>query len=264
MWVKPTKIVNVPQYLMYTDNLSDGTMRLSLPSDSLTPRLESQPNCGGTWDVVNANTPLLKNQWNHVMATRDTTAGVIKLYVNGALSGVNSSIGTVGACGSFINLGWQLHGGMDEVRIGSAVLSDEDVAALYTYQAAWFDVINHHAVYVDAENPAVDLSATPVHVRAGESVQAIMAKDVSSPVAVVEYQIDGGAWQVAAPSNNDATTSGSWLYTLPGSAATHTVSARATDVVGNVSAVASATVRVDSVDPGRDHQRKPRRDSGAG
>ena len=44
-------------------------MRLSLPIDSLTPRLESQHGCvgpNGTWDVVNANTALLEDQWNHV------------------------------------------------------------------------------------------------------------------------------------------------------------------------------------------------------
>ena len=248
MWIKPTKTYTETQYLMHTGDAFGGTMRFTLPSNSLTPRLESQQGCvgaTGTWDVVNASNALLANQWNHIVAVRDTTKSVITLYINGSPAGTTSSIGAVAACDAPITLGTNYHGGMDEVSITPSALNAADISALYNYQAAWYDVINQYSLYVDADLPIVDLSKTPATISTANTVFYIGADDATSPITTVEYRINGGGWQQATSRNRQAANSAAWTYYFQETAGTHTVEARATDVVGNVSVIVSATVAVD-------------------
>ena len=219
----------------------------------MTVRFERQSACAAgdtNWHSVNASNPLLEDQWNHVMATHNAADGVMAIYVNGALAGTTTGIGG-SACTAAnpIRLGQAFNGGMDEVSVYKTVLNATQVADTYQYQAAWFDVIDRHDLYVDADLPTVDLSRTPAYVGTAQTVLTVRADDASSPLASVEYRIDGGAWQAATPGNGTAATSGAWLFNFQAAAGAHTLEARAIDSVGNLSAIASATVTVDDGAP---------------
>ncbi len=255
LWVKPTKRTRGAQRLLTKSNTSqfDANFRLWLLGNSMIVRFDRQSACANAeanWNTVDAASPLLEDQWNHVVATHDAANQVMRIYVNGALAGATTGIGSaICTAANPIRLGQGFTGGMDEVSVFKTVLDAGQVAAMYNYQSAWFDVIDQHQIYVDADLPTVDMSLTPATVSAAETVLALSVADASSQVTKVEYRINGGAWQSAAPSTGDATTSSAWLYYFQAGAGAHTIEARATDVVGNVSAIASANVRVDDGAP---------------
>ncbi|MEZ4709124.1 MAG: LamG-like jellyroll fold domain-containing protein [Caldilineaceae bacterium] len=256
MWVKPTKTVNTVQWLATKadGNFYNANFRLSIQPNSMTVRFERQSACAAAdtnWHRVGASNPLLEDQWNHVVATHSATDGVMAIYVNGSLAGTATGIGgSVCTATNAIRLGQAFNGGMDEVSIYKTALNAGQVADAYQYQAAWFDVIDRHDLYVDADLPTVDLSRTPAYVGAAQTVLTVRADDASSPLAGVEYRIDGGAWQAATPGNGTAATSGAWLFNFQAAGGAHTLEARATDSVGNLSAIASAAVTVDAGAPG--------------
>ena len=138
---------------------------------------------------------------------------------------------------------------MDEVGITPSALTAEETAALYAYQAAWYDVINQHSIYVDADLPTVDVSLIPASVGIDEKVFVIGADDATSPITAVEYSIDGGGWQAASPDEKQPADSGAWLFYFQQPAGVHSVVARATDSVGNITESAAATVEVDAQPP---------------
>ena len=255
MWVKPTKSVNATQWLATKagSDFFNANLRLSLPPNGMTVRFERQSTCAGSdtnWSTVNASTPLLENQWNHVVATHDAANGAMTVYVNGSLAGTVTGVGSSVCTGANpIRLGQGFNGGLDELSVYKTVLNARQVADIFNYQSAWFDVIDQHQIYVDADLPTVDLSWTPTTVGAAQTVLALRVADASSAVSAVDYRIDSGAWQAATPSTGDASTSSAWLYAFQAAPGTHTIEARATDVVGNVSAIASAAVRVDDGAP---------------
>ncbi|MEZ4621198.1 MAG: LamG-like jellyroll fold domain-containing protein [Caldilineaceae bacterium] len=255
MWVKPTKSVNAVQWLATKadGNFYNANFRLSIQPNSMTVRFARQSACAAgdtNWHSVDASNPLLEDQWNHVVATHSAADGVMAIYVNGALAGTLTGIGG-NACtaANAIRLGQAFNGGMDEVSVYKTALDAGQVADTYQYQAAWFDVIDRHDLYVDADIPTVDLSRTPAYVGTAQTVLTVRADDASSPLAGVEYRIDGGAWQAATPGNGAAATSGAWLFNFQAAVGAHTLDARATDSVGNLSAIASATLTVDNGAP---------------
>ncbi len=255
MWVKPTKSVNGAQRLITKSNANvlDANFRLWLLPNSMTVRFDRQYACADSeanWHTVDAANPLLEDQWNYVMATHNAASGVMALYVNGTLAGSTTGIGnTICTATNPIRLGQAFNGGIDEVSVYKTVVNAAQVADIYNYQSAWFDVIDQHALYVDADLPTVDLSWTPDTLSTAETVLAIRVADASSLVSKVEVRIDGGDWQGTYPSSGDSTTSSAWLYYFAAGAGTHTIEARSTDVVGNVSATASVNVRVDDGAP---------------
>ncbi|MCB9433848.1 MAG: DUF11 domain-containing protein, partial [Ardenticatenaceae bacterium] len=253
MWVKPTATSTTNQWLATksTTSFTSANFRLSLLVNSLTVRFDRETSCGSdSWQSVDADNPLIANQWNHVLATHDATNGEMKIYVNGRLAGITSSIGSSLCTNSSpIRLGQEYDGGMDEVAITPSVLDAEAVGALYNYQAAWYDLFNPYALFVDADLPTVDLSLTPETVGAAQTVLFIGADDATSSVAMVEYRIDGGSWQEATSGNQQGANSSAWLYVFQEVGGTHTIEARATDVAGNVSAIASASILVDTQGP---------------
>ncbi|MEZ4512330.1 MAG: LamG-like jellyroll fold domain-containing protein [Chloroflexota bacterium] len=254
MWVKPTQTTTTRQRLITKSNSNflDTNFELRLVENSLNVVFERQYNCLSSENrhAVTAGTPLLENQWNHVMATHDATHQQMRIYINGALAGTtNTGVGTICTIANPIRLGMGYTGGMDEVIVTPSVLSADAVAALYDYQAAWYDVISQHALYIDADLPTVDLSKTAVILNAEQTVLYIGADDATSPVTKVEYRINGGSWQEAAAANNQAANSGAWLFYFQQNSGTYTLEARATDAGGNESAIASTTIVVDTQAP---------------
>lgn len=255
MWVKPTQTTSTPQRLLTKSgsNFFNANFRLWLLGNSLTVRFDRQSSClnsEGNWHWVDAATPLLENQWNHVLATHDATNGEMKIYINGALAGTTSGIGSsVCTAANPIRLGQGFNGGMDEVTIAPSVLTANAVAKLYDYQAAWYDVISQHSLYIDADLPTVDLSKTAVILNTEQTVLYIGADDATSPVTKVEYRINGGNWQEAQSANNQAANSGAWIFYFQQNGGAYTLDARATDAGGNVSAIASTTIVVDAQAP---------------
>ncbi|MCA9965728.1 MAG: hypothetical protein KC423_15860, partial [Anaerolineales bacterium] len=254
MWVKPTQTTPTRQRLATKSNgnFLDSNFELRLAENSLNVVFERQYNClsSDNRHSVTANIPLLENQWNHVLATHDAANQQMQIYINGALAGTtNTGVSTVCTAANPIRLGAGYHGGMDEVIIAPSVLSASAVADLYNYQAAWYDVISQHSLYIDADLPTVDLSKTAVILNTAQTVLYIGADDATSPVTKVEYRINGGSWQEATSANNQAANSGAWLFYFQQNSGTYTLDARATDAGGNVSAIASTTIVVDGQAP---------------
>ncbi|MCB9433303.1 MAG: hypothetical protein H6668_15110 [Ardenticatenaceae bacterium] len=255
MWVKPTQTTATPQRLLTKSgsNFFNANFRLWLLDNSLTVRFDRQSAClngEGNWHWVDAATPLLENQWNHVLATHDATSGEMKIYINGALAGTTSGIGnSVCTAANPIRLGQGFSGGMDEVTVAPSVLTASAAADLYNYQAAWYDVVSQHSLYIDADLPTVDLSKTAVILNTAQTVLYIGADDATSPVTKVEYRINGGSWQEATSANNQAANSSAWLFYFQQNSGSYTLEARATDAGGNVSTIKSAVITVDGQAP---------------
>ncbi|HEX9803049.1 MAG TPA: LamG domain-containing protein [Gammaproteobacteria bacterium] len=91
-----------------------------------------------------STTPVNDGTWHHVVLTRDATNGAYKIYIDGSLnkSGTSASgiIGTpFSSIGRIEDTGGSpeyLQGELDEVLIFDSVLSDAEVVAGYTNQAA--------------------------------------------------------------------------------------------------------------------------------
>ena len=99
------------------------------------------------------------------------------------------------------------------------------MAAVYNYQAAWYDVIDQHSIYVDADLPTVDLSQTPATLEPAETVLYIGANDASSPLTKVEYRVNGEPWQTATPNGGAAASSAAWLFYFQRTAGAYTIEA---------------------------------------
>ncbi|OVE82142.1 hypothetical protein BVY04_01785 [bacterium M21] len=77
-----------------------------------------------------------KGQWNHYAFTKNTTAGTMRVYINGVefMSGTGKTI-EIGAIsqfviGSHINGGWPYLGTIDDFRVYNAELSAAESSAL--------------------------------------------------------------------------------------------------------------------------------------
>lgn len=255
LWVKPTKQSETRQRLLTKAdaNLFNATFRLWLSATpTMTVTFDRQHTClgsEGNWHTVKAATPLLEDQWNHVVGVHNGATGTMQIYINGALAGTETGTGsTVCTTDNPVRIGQAFYGGIDEVSITDAALSGAQVAEQYAYQSAWFDTINQHQVELDADIPTVDLSMVPSTVSLIGQMIAIQASDGPHilPPDAVAYRINGGGWQKAT-ANGSATNA--WLLYFQEGAGTHTLEARATDIVGNLSPVASTTIQVDAQAP---------------
>jgi hypothetical protein len=79
-------------------------------------------------------------QWYHLVGVRDTSAGTLKLYVNGTLAGSTSSCVAPTATGNTV-IGRAKYGGnqvdfwrgaIDQVHVYDRALTDTEVTQLYS------------------------------------------------------------------------------------------------------------------------------------
>ncbi|MEZ4678401.1 MAG: LamG domain-containing protein [Caldilineaceae bacterium] len=265
LWVKPTQSTNQRQNLLRKGNPTVsgdlGNYRLSLNANRQV-QLAMWHQCGTNSQLKwhESSGALLPNQWNQIVVTYDNDANHIAIYINGALDAEKDpSLSGVCLNDQPLLIGEKFIGNLDEITLESGVRSAEQVAALYSYQSAWYDKKQQHTILVDADAPTASVALKTAYIEPGQ-VLYIDAADptvngVSSGLASVQYSIDGGTF-VDAAVDTDA-------YLIPAAATqglnegSHTVQVRATDNVGlssssQVSAAATngtQTVQVDTTAP---------------
>ncbi|MCP4537854.1 MAG: DUF11 domain-containing protein [Chloroflexi bacterium] len=253
LWVKPTDVINDWQPLItkQADNGDDRNFGLFISPNSMQVHYSIQQSNCATYISADSSGSLLEDQWNHVLMTYDGTQTA--LYINGALQGTQPYTGMPCLAANPIKIGGEnsafvpFSGALDEVVVYANALNSDEIADMYDYQAAWFDVLDRHDIIVDADTPTVDLGDIPDIISPHETVMVIGAKDATSLAAIIEYRIDGGLW---ATSTITGTESDLGVFAFPASApGAHTVAARVTDMVGHVSEIMTVTVVVDGAPP---------------
>ncbi len=113
------------------------------------------------------------------------------------------------------------------------------------------NTIVNRTVTIDRTPPTVSLTAIPAWVSSSAYAISGSATDPNagaSGVAVVQYQLDGGAWTNAVwnDTSGGANTSGTWNATLSSlTEGSHSVALRATDAAGNTTTLGAAGFGVD-------------------
>ncbi|HSH03564.1 MAG TPA: LamG-like jellyroll fold domain-containing protein, partial [Anaerolineae bacterium] len=190
---------------------------------------------------------LILDYWNHVMLTFDGQNATI--YLNGSVVAEDTDIGcTYGATplriGEDIGANYDPFAGeIDEFVFYRSVLSPETIADMVAYQGAWLDARYAHAITIDAVPPTVALDVATNYLPNSNRILSILATDVDSAVASVEYNVNNAGW-LPAVQDNDA-----WLFNfMPSGAGTYQIQVRATDTVGNIGSN-SHNVVVDNAGP---------------
>ena len=276
LWVQPIHVKpnrqplltkGVHDYPYWTYQSQNKNYMLSIEPNSMRVTLMagtrgSDGRCLDPLMNLVSNKPLFPNQWNHVLATYDGEKA--RLYLNGSLDNTVvppdwARAGGICKNDSPVEIGnfssqdvYLTHtafsGQMDEVAIYASALTELEAKALYEYQVSWFDTTAGHTLTVDADKPVAHLDYSNVYIGPVQGqVMAIAATDQTSGVALVEYRITGagqsGAWQVATQDE------AAWTFAITTTTGAYTIDVRATDRVGNVSDVSSATFSVDSTPP---------------
>ncbi|MFN8497212.1 MAG: LamG-like jellyroll fold domain-containing protein [Anaerolineae bacterium] len=139
-WVKPTRVVGVPQTLV-ADVGRQVNYGLSLEPGALRVVGAVRGSGCGPALTETSQTALALNQWNHVVLTYDGARA--RLYINGALDHATAAdlgapcVGqqTVWLGNAPSSFGGPFAGSLDDVRIYPRGVSDLEVAALYG--SAW-------------------------------------------------------------------------------------------------------------------------------
>ena len=249
LWVKPTQQKSDWQPLLTKESDAAGDRNYGLfirPNEMRVRSTMMQSDCS-TRSTLDSSGALIENQWNHVMMTYDGATQA--LYINGTLDS-DLAISTTPCQNSHpVRIGNEsaftpFAGTVDEVVIYGKPLGARDIKELYDYQLSWFDTRVAHDIVVDAEAPTVSLDFSASYIPNTDRILAASAHDPTSSVALVEYRVNGGAWQAATPDRE------TWLFTFtPSGEGTYTLDVQATDRVGHVSGTDSVTFIVDGTGP---------------
>ncbi len=253
MWVKPTKTKSATQilfrkydgtYYNYIAQIKSNTMQLFF--------YFSQSCSSSSLRYVSSTGSLTEDQWNQVAFTTDGSS--LNIYINGVLDSTATSTTTDSACttGSTFEIGPSFEGSIDEFVVYNTLLDATDIADLYDYQAAWYDVTQDLDVVVDADSPSVALgvsNASSISVPTSK-VLSISAADTTSWVDTVEYRVNSGSWQTAtASAYSDDGHADAWTFTFtPSGEGSYTIETKATDIVGH-STTSSTSFTVDNTAP---------------
>ncbi|MCO5198203.1 MAG: Ig-like domain-containing protein, partial [Anaerolineae bacterium] len=215
LWLRPSKS-GVAQTVLDKSNAGSSiNYRLRLNSSGQLVFDTHDSACSGTLRSVQTPVPLLLNQWSHVAATFDGF-DTVRLYVNGALAAEQTVAGADGACTAShaLKIGGNFAGNLDELAIFGQLLTEDEVADLYTYQAAWVDTRVYQLIGVDVDDPLVTAPVEQYISAESDQQFAILASDpsgianvsatVSAGSAVVNQ--DGSAWilSYSPPANPQA------------------------------------------------------------
>lgn len=108
------------------------------------------------------------------------------------------------------------------------------------------------AFCIDTAAPTVSLAPLSPDPSADNTPALVgIAQDSTSPIAAVEYRVDGGDWvaALALDGSLDSVSENFTIATAVLADGSHTVQARASDAAGNVSATTADTFDVDSTAP---------------
>ena len=134
-WVYGASVQPYPDtFLEALDGSGNVLLNLHLPWADGTVIFDA----GGDRITYTPDESQYKNAWNHWVFTKNVDAGVMKIYVNGALvsatsrhSGEMSGIESVTLCSNSANL-YNYRGSIDDVRLYDRILSEDEISALYT------------------------------------------------------------------------------------------------------------------------------------
>jgi len=249
-WVMPTNIKTVQQTLLDKDS----NYRLFISPRSMTATLSFQSPCG-TWRTVNAQAPLMQNQWNHVMATYDGTTA--RLYVNGYEQGRLAVSGSACVNAQPLRFGSGFAGRLDEVTLHNHALSPFGVRDIFLYQGKWVESRYSHNILVDNDWPFSTLrSYNPAfpYLQNRDYMMHVEAHESTSAIATVELGVskDGQpyAWRTAPPCLDAAGGAAFCPTFAPSGEGRYLLRTRATDVVSHTEApTRTYTLYVDGTPP---------------
>ena len=248
-WVMPTEVKDGWQTLAARGDRTDTAYGLFIQPDSMIPAFAF---CAG--QNLPAANPLIQNTWNHLAAVKEN--GVMKIYLNGQNQGQMSASGGYCNQGEGMRIGGAyaaadsaaFSGRIDEVNFYTQPLDETEIAEMFGYQAKWVEERQHHAVTVDDDLPAVELTTTGEYLPLNDIQMLITASDPTSGIATVEFGVrapgaSGYTWQTAAPCQ-DSVNGTAWCPTFdPAVTGAYSLRARIIDRVDHTNqATASITV----------------------
>ncbi|MBN1667934.1 MAG: LamG domain-containing protein, partial [Anaerolineales bacterium] len=231
--------------------------RLFIEGESLIPSVEFSQFCSDQYAKATSEVPLIKDHWNHLMATFD--GKFLHLYLNGSEQAFwqSDAYDTVSPCqvddvlhalqiGGLTEYdqvwGHGFAGRLDEVTLYSQALSDAEVYSIYQYQNGWVQQQQRANIVVDDDLPTVSLH-TPASYLPLAAVQLLAtAADDTSGVGQVNFgscqDADNCTPDISGPVTlcEDSAGDGAWCPLFePAAEGRHTLGVNASDKVGNPS-----------------------------
>ncbi len=285
-WVLPTRVNPVaPQEIIVRSASEVGgeigpqptlhaNYRLYLKPNTLIPVAEFDDGCTDTVRRVTSQVSLVKDHWNHVMASFDGERLV--LYVNGAEQARLSGLTGSQACAE---AGWPLHvggfsipagntrdwsnpfsGRIDEVALYDRGLREDEIERLFSDQMSWVEERQSNNILVDGDVPECEVASPETYLPAEGMQFLAAARDETSGIAAMELAFcksagacTPGNWAPAdacTASNGAILNDGTWCpYFEPAGEGRYIVKVRATDRVGNRAESAGTVVYVDNTPP---------------
>jgi len=256
-WVKPSAAQSlVPGEIHYILRKTDTSLGKLLDL-YFTSDLKAHIAWGwGTVYLADTAAPLIRDHWNHVMATYDGER--LSIYLNGALSGTVPASGidpneapvTIGNDGVAPGPGAAFGGRLDELTIYGYALSAPQIHELYMYQNGWIEDRKSRNLTVDSDSPGARVVVADPPYQANWPAQVLIeASDRTSGVDQVWLCV-GGTDCTLAPHCVDLGSESAWCPTFsPSGQGVYSLSARATDRVAYSVTSPATQVYVDDSAP---------------
>lgn len=251
-WVYPDSTSAGPHMVLSTDQ-GENAWQLLRDGDAWVVGTGSP---AGDWRSA---TTVLAGAWQHLAAV--FSGDSLRFYLNGHPAGdmaldAHNNAGTVAVGYDASTGGARWDGRIDEVAIYERALTDAEVEAFWLYQGQWVQEIQTTRLTVDNDLPRSRLSSDSPYRPNQPVLLQIVTEDDTSAVALAEWRVDSGAWQVVPPCV-DVDFGAAWCPTFdPGAfhgPGVYTLHTRATDAAGNVSAASSDPLYVDGSPPSVTH-----------
>ncbi len=255
-WVKPAGTKTTSQTLVRKGSGTAINYRLSIDANSLAPRLET---CSS---YVTSTIKLVQGQWSQVMGTYD--GSTLRLYVNGSEANSKAVSGACNTSTEKVYVGAdasdnRLAGALDEVALYPLALRSDKISELYKYQNGWVEDRESQGIVVDADTPTAEVllpAGQTTYLPLRDTQIPIMASDDApsgrgvSGIAAAVLCVNGSCGAAAPHCTNPNQTSAWCPAFKPGGEGSYSLTARATDGVGQTGAQSAArTVRIDNSPP---------------
>jgi len=253
-WVLPTTIKGTRQVLVKNGSNAG----LYIPPDSMHATVAFW-HTGQTEQSLTSLTPLVMNQWNHVIGTYD--GAMLRIYVNGYLQGEVKTSHTPTVDAAPLQVGSEAFAGrLDEITFYSRALASTEVRDIFRYQGKLVETHAETWINVDDEPPVSRLrsySADRPYITPEGVALHVEAHDETSSVSLLELGVNGE--YAAAPRCTDAADvpigaaggASAWCpYFNPAGEGTYALTTRATDRTGHrETPTRTYTLHVDATGP---------------
>jgi hypothetical protein len=219
-WVKTTQSVNNDNdnadaganILFAEDANTNSTVPLALTGSKVAFSVNDH---NGVNTTLHSQTSVNDGQYHQIAVTRNQANGVMKIYVDGNLEGSANGSADLLYAKSIISLGGYFNdynGLLDDVQIYSGVLSDTEVASLYTNPGTTVpDVASGPVVHYDFDEGTV-LAADV----SGNNNNIIYAGHFSGSGPTISTNAAAGSGSVSFDGGSYLTASSNLLSTLAG------------------------------------------------